>query len=163
MEQNLPNFFDYPELALRQLEPSDIPFLVPIINEAYSYQDAAKGVKRTSIGHLTKRASEVEFYTLLKNDEIVGCVYLEPHGKELHFGLLTLVPELRGKNVGSSLMQAIESFAVATEFSSIGLDYMSLAPWLKRYYEKFGFSETGKVTHWGEIDLIEMKKGLLLK
>jgi len=32
-----------------------------------------------------------------------------------------------------------------------------------KHYEKFGFSETGKVTHWGEIDLIEMKKGLLLK
>jgi hypothetical protein len=37
---------------------------------------------------------------------------------------------------------------------------MSLAPWLKKYYEKYGYAETGTVEAWGTIDLIRMKKAL---
>ncbi|MFZ1812029.1 MAG: GNAT family N-acetyltransferase [Candidatus Saccharimonadales bacterium] len=160
MNQPLSDFFSHQELSLRQTEAHDIPLLVPIINEAYSYQDEAKGAQRTNTEHLTQRITEVDFYTLLEADEIVGCVYLEPKANVLHFGLLTLVPRLRGKGVGDSLIQAIESYARSHHFETISLDYMSLAPWLNRYYEKFGFRETKKVTRWGKIDLIEMRKNI---
>lgn len=78
----------------------------------------------------------------------------------LHFGLLTVVPELRGKGVASTIMEAIDSYVSEHQFQMIALDYMSLAPWLKRYYEKYGFVETGTVNHWGKIDLLRMQKKL---
>jgi len=43
---------------------------------------------------------------------------------------------------------------------AVELDYMSVAPWLKPYYEKFGYVETGEVMPWGAIDLIRMTKTL---
>ena len=57
-------------------------------------------------------------------------------------------------------MKAIEQLAMAEGFKEIQLDYMSDAPWLKEYYEKIGFVETGQVEKWGLIDLVQMSKSL---
>jgi hypothetical protein len=37
-------------------------------------------------------------------------------------------------------------------------DYMSRAPWLKSYYQKYGFKETDEKIAWGSIDLIRMRR-----
>ena len=55
-------------------------------------------------------------------------------------------------------MEAIEEYSHALNIKRIELDYMSIAPWLKRYYEKYGYIETGEVTPWGDIRLIRMAK-----
>jgi len=47
-----------------------------------------------------------------------------------------------------------------THYKSLDLDYMSLAPWLRKYYEGYGFRETGESVRWGTIDLIHMSKDL---
>jgi GNAT superfamily N-acetyltransferase len=160
VQQDFINYFSFPGLKMRSLQDDDIEVLVPIINAAYSYQDEAKGQPRTNPEHLRKRAVEVEFYVLIDEDRIVGCVYLEPKGSKLHFGLLTLIDELRGKGIGTAIMDAIDKYAADNDFEAVALDYMSLAPWLKNYYEKHGFVATGEVTPWGTIDLIKMKKNL---
>lgn len=152
--------FTFNETSLRRFDEGDIPALVALINEAYAYQDYVKGRPRTSPEHLRKRASEVEFYVVEYNEEIIGCFYIEPRDRSLHFGLLTLIPEHRGTGLSQAIMAAIESYADAHHFTALELDYMSLAPWLKLYYENYGFSETGQVQPWGSIDLVRMKKSL---
>ncbi len=147
-------------ISLRRAKELDVEQLVPIINEAYSYQDAVKGEQRTTSDKLKSRMKEVDFYKVYSKQELIGCVYLEPREQVLHFGLLTLVPQYRGKGIAKKLMLAIEKYARNNSFLSIELDYMSLAPWLKRYYEKYGFEATGEVTQWGSIDLIKMRKSL---
>ena len=161
MQKDLGGLFSYDNFHLRPLIEDDIPILVPLINDAYSYQDEVKGQPRTSIAHLEKRASEVDLYVLEDDLQIVGCVYLEPQGSTLHFGLLTVVPEMRGKGIASAIMKAIDSYASQHQFQMVALDYMSLAPWLKRYYEKYGFIETGAINQWGKIDLIRMQKKVI--
>ena len=156
----LANYFDQDGYALRRAIENDVPSLVSIINEAYSYQDEAKGSPRTNPEHLLKRMGETELYALVKSESIVGCVYLKAMDDSLHFGLLTLIPGMRKTGLGKALMTAIIAYASNKPYTHLELDYMSLAPWLKRYYEQYGFRETGEVTRWGSIDLIGMRKTL---
>ena len=125
-----------------------------------SYQDGAKDEPRTSPSHLNRRMSETDFFVIEHHTNLIGCVYLEPRGDALHFGLLTLSPEYRGRGVAGQVIEAIESYAKINHYISLELDYMSLAPWLKKYYEKLGFTETGEVQSWGAIELVHMKKSL---
>lgn len=57
-------------------------------------------------------------------------------------------------------MHAIDDFARDKGYESLDLDYMSLAPWLKKYYVGYGFRETGETKAWGTTDLIRMSKKL---
>lgn len=157
MEKELQTFFSKENYRLRPAIRDDIDDLVGIINEAYSYQDGAKGGPRTNPSHLKRRISETDFFVIEHHADIIGCVYLEPRGDALHFGLLTLSPKYRGRGVAGKVIEAIEAYAI-NGYASIELDYMSLAPWLKKYYEKFGFIETGEVQSWGTIELVHMKK-----
>ncbi len=160
MQKSLSQYFSLSDFRMRNATSDDIMPLVAIINTAYSYQDNAKGAPRTNEKHLSDRMNEVYFYVVEHRDKIVGCVYVEPVGSSLHFGLLTVTPEYRGKKVGSSIMYAIELFARANSYDAISLEYMSLAPWLKNYYEKHGFKETGETIRWGTITLVRMTKNV---
>lgn len=160
MQTSLIDFFSYDDITLRKPQESDTNELVSLINEAYSYQDAAKGAPRTNVEHLITRMAETDFYVLEKDSRPVGCVYLEPHPDSLHFGLLMLAPKLRGTGVGKALIGAIIKYAKQHPYERIELDYMSLAPWLKKYYEQYGFKEIGEKVAWGSIDLIRMRLDL---
>jgi diketogulonate reductase-like aldo/keto reductase/GNAT superfamily N-acetyltransferase len=160
MSNDLTGHFSFNDMTLRRAEDHDIAELVHIINKAYSYQDLAKGAPRTNRDHLAKRISETDFYVLKSSDRITGCIYIEPHETSLHFGLLTIIPNRRGTGLGASMMNAVIEYARSESYKYLELDYMSLAPWLKRYYEKYGFTETGEVAKWGSIDLIRMRLDL---
>lgn len=160
MHQSLIDYFSYDGVQLRTVHDDDISELVTLINDAYSYQDEAKGAPRTNVEHLITRISETDFYVLEKENKVVGCVYLESHITSLHFGLLTLTPSLRGTGVGKALIGAIIAYARHRSFEHLELDYMSLAPWLKTYYEQYGFKEIGEKVAWGSIDLIRMRLDL---
>jgi len=157
---NIAHYFSFKDCRLREVQDGDIDALVALINEAYSYQDQAKGQPRTNPAHLRGRVAETDFYVMTHEDELIGCVYTEPKYPALHFGLLTVVPAWRGTGLAPAIMAAIEDYAKANNYKTLELDYMSLAPWLKTYYEKFGFQATGQIQKWGTIDLIRMKKDL---
>lgn len=154
---NLAEYFKQKGTILRRAADADVPALVNIINDAYSYQDSAKGQPRTDPRHLMARIEETDFYVLEKKTEVIGCVYLEPRDDSLHFGLLTLIPALRKTGLGKAIVEAVTTYSSVNNYRFIELDYMSLAPWLKKYYERYGFKETGEVTEWGSINLIRMR------
>ncbi len=156
----LANYFQFIDITLQRISETDIDATVALINDAYSYQDEAKGRPRINASELRKRTERSEFYVAKQDGRVVGCVYVERYPKKLHFGLLTVSSELRGKGLGPATMEAIENYARDLSMAVIELDYMSLAPWLKAYYEKLGYVETGEVTPWGAIDLVRMAKTL---
>ena len=104
----LSTYFSKKNFAMRALVDQDVGPLVAIINDAYSYQDAVKDEPRTSPNHLRKRASEVNFYVITKDDAIVACVYTNPQRTSLHFGLLIVIPEYRGTGLAQAIMKTIE-------------------------------------------------------
>lgn len=154
------DYFSYEGVELREAHVDDISFLVTFLNDAYSYQDHIKGEPRTNPEHLAGRMNEVTLYIAENSGTVAGCFYLEPKGKSLHFGLLTVTDEFKGKGLAPAMIEAIEKHAKQIGFRTLELDYMSVAPWLKNYYEKHGFTETGEIKHWGKIDLVHMSKAL---
>jgi GNAT superfamily N-acetyltransferase len=155
-----PDHFSFGQLTMARIADDEIEETVELINPAYRYQESAKGTPRTNPEHLRRRVSETDFYVVKDAGQIVGCVYLEPREQALHFGLLTLADRYRKTGLAPAIMQALEAYARARHYDTLELDYMSLAPWLKRYYERYGFAETGEITNWGTIDLLHMSKRL---
>jgi RimJ/RimL family protein N-acetyltransferase len=92
--------------------------------------------------------------------EIVGCVYVNSRPHAVHFGLLAVADKLRGQGLAPAFIAAVEAYAKQLGADRVELDYMSVAPWLRAYYEKQGYAETGQVQQWGTIDLIRMSKSL---
>lgn len=156
----LPDYFRFPHTSLELITDDDIDETVEMINKAYAYQDAVKGAPRTNPGHLRERVATSQLYVVKEQGKIIGCLYLEPNGNSLHFGLLTVDEVHRRTGLGPALLAAVEKYGRAKGFDTIGLAYMSLAPWLKKYYKSHGFRETGQVDAWGSIDLVWMDKQL---
>ena len=115
---------------------------------------------RTNPESLRQQIAKTDFYVVKADDTIVGCVYLEQKNDSLHFCLLTVVAEYRKTGIAPAIMEAIEAFARKGSYRSIVLNYMSLALWLRSYYERFGFVDTGRVINRGSIGLVHMSKNL---
>ena len=156
----LGEYYKKPDSTLVPVQDEEIEPLVHMINGAYSYQDAYKKEPRTNPEHLRTRAATTDLYVLKNDHGIIGCVYVDAQDAALHFGLLTVDEAYRGKGYAEALMNAIEDYAKAQGFHMLQLDYMSVAKWLKTYYERYGFVETGVVVPWGTIDVIQMQKKL---
>jgi GNAT superfamily N-acetyltransferase len=156
--KSLEQYLHFQGVELSRVSAEDIEPLVAVINAAYSYQDSARSEPRTTFDKLRQRVAETEFYVAKFASEIIGCVYLEQKGQSMHFGLLTVIGKLRGSGLAPSLIVAIEAYAQDLGCTLIELDYMSVAPWLKSYYETYGYSETGQVEEWDTIGLVRMSK-----
>jgi GNAT superfamily N-acetyltransferase len=155
---SLINTFNFASIKLSRMGEADIDATVAMINKAYSYQDKAKGRPRTDRGSLRQKMGETEFYVAKHAEKVVGCVYVKSQERAVHFGLLTVADSYRGKGLAAAMMAGIEAHSKSIGAERVELDYMSEAPWLKHYYEKYGYAENGQVTPWGTIDLIRMEK-----
>jgi len=154
----LPDYFDFKDIELVRIQDSDIHKTVALINHAYLYQQVAKGEPRVTSLRLRQYAKDKEFYVAWQHNTIVGCIYLEPNGDSLYFGLLTVIDNQKGTGLAPAILKAIESYAHAKNFKNIGLAYVSVAPWLKKYYQGYGYTESEEVTDLGRLLLIWMHK-----
>ena len=158
----LTDFFKYKYLELLPIMDSDMLEVVELVNDAFSYQDSVKGETRTNLLNLRELVSSTDFFVIKYKSKICACVYIEANGRTLHLGILAVGTDYRGKGLAQAIMNAIEDYAKSMSFETLGLAYMSLAPWLKSYYEKYGFTETGEIQEWGAINLIWMSKSMHL-
>ncbi len=152
--------FQIPGFSVSEAGAGDIPELIALINQAFAYQDEAKGQPRIDAAGLTKKMGESNFLVWRDSQQIVACCYVESDEQSLHFGLLSIVPSLRGGKLAPRLLVAIEGYARAQVKTSIELQYMSQAPWLEAYYQRFGFRATGQVRDLGWSKLFGMRKSL---
>jgi N-acetylglutamate synthase-like GNAT family acetyltransferase len=157
---SLADYFHFSDLSLRIAGAEDIPVLVELVNDAYAYQDHAKGAPRTDADQMAEYLQRTSFYVITEHEAVIACVYLERVEEAAHFGLLAVVPEYRGRGIAHEIMRAIEAYSKSLGCAAVELDYMSLAPWLKSYYEGCGYQETGDTIARGAITLIKMRKPL---
>lgn len=147
-------------IRVRGIVDADYDSAIALINHAFTYQDKHKGGPRTDREQFTERVVKSPFYVFLHGDQIVGTVYVQIKGKDLHFGLLTLADYLRGSDNGKKIIAAIYALGKVLGCHAISLDYLDIAPWLKKYYESHGFHETGLREEWLDMQMIEMKRPL---
>ncbi|HEY1074947.1 MAG TPA: GNAT family N-acetyltransferase [Patescibacteria group bacterium] len=154
------DYFDFEAVVLERIQDSDIDESVTLINHAYKYQEQYKNEPRVNRETLITQVKKSKFYVAKSNNHVIATVYIQPKGETLKLGLLAVLDAYRGKGLAPAIIKAIEEYGRTGGFKSLALDYMSIAPWLKKYYEKYGFKETGEFENWGTIDLIHMEKSL---
>lgn len=154
----LPNIFVSKGINCRRFVEADTASVVALINHAFSYQDSIKSEPRTNEEHIQKTAAKYELYVFTKGSVIIGCVYTVRRDRVLHFGLLALADEYKGTGLGKIIIESIIELAKSSYCSSVELDYVSEAYWLKEYYERYGFVETGEKEEWLSAFLVRMRK-----
>lgn len=155
---SLINHFDLSQYSVSFAGFEDVETLLQLINHAFDYQDTAKGEKRISKEKLLEKMDQSEFYLWKHEDEIVACCYVEVCGDSLHFGLLCVADRLRGSELAPSIIRSIEEYGSCLHKPVIKLDYMSLSPRLKKYYEGYGYKVTDETRELGWCQLISMEK-----
>jgi len=157
----LPDYFHFPNVTLEPIEEVEIDATISLINDAFAYQDNIRGETRTNPENFRKYYyNKTDFYVMKENGKIIGCRYIKAQGSSLHLGMLALDKTHRGIGLAQAGMKAVIDYAKAAGFKKLELDYMSIAPWLKKYNEQYGFRETGETQDWDGMKLIRMEKTL---
>jgi ribosomal protein S18 acetylase RimI-like enzyme len=135
---------------------NDIPQLLPLINNAYSGEEAKKGwTHEADLIEGTIRTDEVSLRALIQkpdsvflkyelNENITGCVYLEKQGFKLYLGMLTVSPAVQARGIGKKLLKAAEEHARQNNCHIIEMNVISVRKELMAWYERNGYRNTGK-------------------
>lgn len=157
---DLPEFFEHADITVTRATQEHLDAMHELINNSFSYQDEAKGEKRIVKEVLAKRIANEPMYVWLSDKQLVACLYLAYKPQTIHFGLLCITEGMRGTGLAAQILQSLEEYTLARGDTTLELDYMSLSPWLKGYYERYGYNETGEREDIGWCQLICMTKSV---
>jgi ribosomal protein S18 acetylase RimI-like enzyme len=135
----------------------DVPFITALLNSAYRGKSSTHGW--TTEAHLIagnvrtdeknllevmqRDKSEVLKYTNAQN-QIIGCVNLQQHGKKIYLGMLSVAPKLQGAGIGKHLLKAAEEYGLNLKCTSIYMTVISVRTDLIAWYERHGYRDTGE-------------------
>ncbi|WP_375443662.1 GNAT family N-acetyltransferase [uncultured Fibrella sp.] len=134
----------------------DISALNELVNSAYRGDSSRKGWTTEADlldGIRTSEASLREMFansnaTILryvKDDQLLGCVYLEQKGDDLYLGMLTVSPDLQAGGIGRQLLEAAEQLARDRNCRAVTMTVIPQRHELLAWYERRGFQRTGAV------------------
>ena len=141
---------------------NDIPQLIRVVNAAYRGEESKKGW--TSPAYFVAgeiRIDEQAMMKMLENpsavilkyiirDKIVGCVYLEEQNHDLYLGMLSVLPDLQGKNIGKKLLIASEEHAKKNKMENILINVITRQEKLINWYERCGYLLTSETKPYPE-------------
>jgi len=161
---------------------TDIPELVKLINSAYRGEaskqgwtteaDLLDGELRTDEFNLKNLMEHPGSFFLKFTDDnkIQGCVFLEKQKEEMYLGMLSVSPQAQAKGIGKEFLAAAEQYAVQEGCHSIIMNVISVRHELISWYERHGYSRTGKTNPFPTdnkfgipkqaLEFIILKKGL---
>lgn len=159
--QQLPDFFSFKNLTMRRFKLTDTPVVEALVNQAFDYQVPIVGRPRTDPSRLKTLSDESDFYVVEDGRAIVATIYTEPNDQSVHFGMFAIAPKYRGSGLAQAMLSTVEQYAKATGAKTVDLDYTSFSPWLKDYYQRYGFIETGVRETWiNNAELVHMQKAI---
>jgi ribosomal protein S18 acetylase RimI-like enzyme len=80
----------------------------------------------------------------VQDNEIAGCVELRKEGNHLYLGMLTVNPAVQKGGIGKQLMRAAEDYALQNGCSRIYMHVLTDRAELIAWYERQGYTDTGK-------------------
>ena len=136
----------------------DISSLVALMDSAYrgenskqgwtSEADLFIGEKRTdeaTLGNLIKKPGAVFLKYLNEEGIIEGCVFLHKKENRLYLGMFSVSPSAQGKGIGKKLLVAADEYAKKENCSLIYMTVITVREDLIAWYERNGYTRTGKV------------------
>jgi len=141
---------------VRIAEMDDIPQLVNLVNAAYRGEPSRKGwtteadlisgdlrIDNDSLEAMINEPSSIVL-VFISDNKIAGCVYLEKQEEDLYLGLLSVWPELQGKDIGKKLLIAAEEYAVKNKKENIVMNVISRRQELISWYLRHGYVLTSE-------------------
>ena len=153
-------------LKIRRAGEADIESVLRCLESAfapYREQYTPTAFADTVLNESTLRARMQTMHVLVAisgNGEIVGTVAAATHGDEGHLRGMAVLPQFRGVGVAARLLDVIEHWLQEQGCTLVSLDTtMPLQPAM-RFYEKHGYAQSGKITDFFGMPLIEYVKRL---
>ena len=134
----------------------DVPKLEALVNGAYRGEGSKKGWTteadlldgiRTNQDVLTGMVSRGDSVVLKcsdRNNNLLGCVYLQKKEDKIYLGMLTVAPDIQANGIGKKLLQAAEEYAETQDCIAITITVISLRKELIKWYERRGYKATGE-------------------
>lgn len=151
----------------------DILSLVELVNKAYrninantgwtTEADLFEGSRATdeSLKHLLDHPHGVILkYT--KDNNIIGCVYLQKQDEKMYLGVLSVDPEFQDNGIGKALLSAAEEYALKHKCNTITMTVISIRRELVEWYKRRGYYPTGEVKPFPEDKVNRPKQPLEL-
>lgn len=141
---------------IRLANTGDIRILNDLVNRAYRGDVSRKGWtteadlldgKRIVPDKLAELVNSPDSVILVYTDgqeTIRGCVNLQHQGKQLYLGLFSVDPDFQSQGIGKQLLSAATDYARAHHFESIVMSVISVRSELIAWYQKYGYTDTGK-------------------
>lgn len=133
----------------------DVVEITKLVNSAYRGETSKKGWTTEANILEGERISELELTEILlctentfliyrENNKIIGTVLLTNKKTELYLGMLTVSPELQNSGLGKKLLIAAEELAHSLQLPKIVMTVISIREELISWYQRNGYSDTGK-------------------
>jgi len=139
-------------------DEKDIPTLVALMDSAYRGENSKKGWtseanlfignKRTdeiTVADLIKKPGAVFLKYLSDKGNLEGCVLLNKKDNRIYLGMFSVSPSAQGKGIGKKLLAAADDYAKENNCFSIFMTVITVRKELIAWYERNGYTKTGKV------------------
>lgn len=138
---------------------SDLDAVAALVNSAYRGETSRAGWtteadyldgQRTDAATLRADLAEAPGAALLTlrdgaDGPILGTVWLEPAGDGAwYLGMLTVQPDLQARQLGRTVLEAAEAYAVERGATRIQMTVVQIRDTLIAWYERRGYARTGE-------------------
>lgn len=145
-------------MSLTLASPADLPAVVALVNSAYRGDSAKQGWtheadllggQRIDLERLAadvqKPGARLGVWRDEPHGDILACVWLEPAGEaKLYLGMLTVRPDLQGRQLGRRMIAAAEDLARAEGMKTMRMTVIAARAELIAWYERRGYARTGE-------------------
>ena len=131
-------------IPVRLAAPADAARITAVINAAFRIAEEffidGLRINQTEIAQLLVKGA----FLLAEADEnLNGCVYVEPRGERSYLGLLSVDPTCQRSGLGSFLMLQAEDFCRQRGSRFMDIYIVNLREELPPFYQSRGYVETG--------------------
>jgi ribosomal protein S18 acetylase RimI-like enzyme len=155
---------------IRKADADDGPAILDCLAAAfadYRNQYTADAYADTVLDSQTvqQRLSEMCVFVAVSEGKVVGTIGCGVHGSdrngtEGHLRGMAVLPEWQGKELASALLQAAEAQLLKDGCNRVTLDTTKPLTRAIRFYERHGFSPSGRITDFFGMSLYEYAKSL---
>ena len=154
-----------PDYIIRPACEGDVAGILHCLASAFevyrqAYSADAFADTTLDVSSLLKRMKSMHVLVAVLEDRVVGTVAGSFHDGEGHLRGMAVLPDFSGTGVAAALLLTIEQWLLAKGCARVTLDTTEPLRAAKKFYEKHGYSPSGRVTDFFGMPLIEYQKNL---
>jgi predicted N-acetyltransferase YhbS len=141
------------EIVLRETTDDDIPTIVAVTRAAFeeftSWLNPPSGAQNETPEKVRAKLVSGHGVLALIGDRVVGSVYYSAEAEYVYLGRLAVLPEFRGRGIGTALVAEVERRARELGRARVRLGVRLALPHLRVRYERLGYKVYEERSHEG--------------